>query len=401
MNRSEFYVTRFENRNGVISWRVAGWLHGVRIRKNFRTREEAAAEKAALEIRALQTDTGLRAQTTFLTPEQLREAESVFRRVGDQPQSLSFYVDYALTHYRAPAHETSLADAATAYLAIKSQEHTRTLISARQLRAIRNEMATFQHRFPGESVSHFDAETVATYLERGEPALKTYNNRRGLLFTFFKFAVRKGWTVENPVERTVQHRIAHRRGSATTITSEQAAALMAHVETYKNGVMVPYFALCLFAGIRPCLVDGEILRLDARDVRSDLGVIRIEPEVSKIRMARQIAIQENLSAWLQAYPLDRFPIVPPNAKNMRAAISHQFGLTHDVLRHTFISMFVAKFRSMGEAALQAGNSEAIIRKHYLNVKSQKEADEFFAIAPRYRSAATRVADLPPETRTAA
>jgi len=28
------------------------------------------------------------------------------------------------------------------------------------------------------------------------------------------------------------------------------------------------------------------------------------------------------------------------------------------MRHTFISMFVAKFRSIGEAAIQAGNSEA-------------------------------------------
>jgi hypothetical protein len=31
------------------------------------------------------------------------------------------------------------------------------------------------------------------------------------------------------------------------------------------------------------------------------------------------------------------------------------------MRHTFISMFVAKFRSIGEAAIKAGNSEAIIR----------------------------------------
>ncbi len=382
MNRSEFYVTRFENRNGVISWRVAGWLHGVRIRKNFKTRDEAAAEKAALEIKALQTDSGLRPQTTFLTAEQLRESESLFQRISGRPQTLSFYVDYALAHYRPASQETSLTDASTAYLAIKNQEHARTLISARQLRAIRNEMTTFQERFPHELVSRFNPETITAYLERGAPALKTYNNRRGLLFTFFKFAVRKGWTVENPVERTVQHRIAHRRGSAETLTTEQAAELLSYAEKYKGGVMVPYFVLCLFAGVRPCLVDGEILRLDARDVCLDLGVIRIEPEVSKIRTSRQIAIQSNLAAWLRAYPLSRFPIVPPNAKNMRAAISRQFGLTHDVLRHTFISMFVGKFRSMGEAALQAGNSESIIRKHYLNVKSKKESDRFFNIGPK-------------------
>jgi hypothetical protein len=66
----------------------------------------------------------------------------------------------------------------------------------------------------------------------------------------------------------------------------------------------------------------------------------------------------------------------------RAAIGKQLGLSHDVLRHTFISMFIAKFRSLGEAALQAGNSESIIRKHYLDLKSKEEAEQFFGILPK-------------------
>jgi len=45
-------------------------------------------------------------------------------------------------------------------------------------------------------------------------------------------------------------------------------------------------------------------------------------------------------------------------------------------------MFVAKFRSIGEAALQAGNSEGIIRKHYLDLKEAAEADKFWGIVPR-------------------
>jgi hypothetical protein len=45
-------------------------------------------------------------------------------------------------------------------------------------------------------------------------------------------------------------------------------------------------------------------------------------------------------------------------------------------------MFVAKYRSMGEAALQAGNSESIIRKHYLDLKSKEEAEKFFGIIPQ-------------------
>jgi hypothetical protein len=66
---------------------------------------------------------------------------------------------------------------------------------------------------------------------------------------------------------------------------------------------------------------------------------------------------------------------------MHRRICKKFKLTHDIMRHTFISMFVAKYRSMGEAALQAGNSESIIRKHYLDLKSRAEAEQYFNILP--------------------
>ena len=46
-------------------------------------------------------------------------------------------------------------------------------------------------------------------------------------------------------------------------------------------------------------------------------------------------------------------------------------------------MFVAKFRSIGEAAIQAGNSESIIRRHYLDLKTTKEAEDFFGILPKH------------------
>ena len=118
----------------------------------------------------------------------------------------------------------------------------------------------------------------------------------------------------------------------------------------------------------------------------DAGVILIEPNVSKVRMKRNVTIQPNLAAWLRAYPLDKFPIMPCGFRRLRLKFRKRFGLSHDILRHTFISMFVGKFRSLGEAALQAGNSESIIRKHYLDLKSTAEAEQFFGIMPKRRVA---------------
>ena len=85
---------------------------------------------------------------------------------------------------------------------------------------------------------------------------------------------------------------------------------------------------------------------------------------------------------MRAYPLDKHPIIIPKIAEHKKAIAERFNLSHDILRHTFISMHVAKFRSMGDTALQAGNSEGIIRKHYLNIKSPAEAEAFFALMPK-------------------
>jgi integrase len=170
---------------------------------------------------------------------------------------------------------------------------------------------------------------------------------------------------------------------------------MAFVEEHYP-TAVPFFALCLFAGIRPCLRGGEILRLQPVHFKLDANLIRIDGEVSKVREPRNVTIQPNLGVWLRAYPLKKFPIIPANLQHIREKVAQKFPLAHDVMRHTFISMFVAKFRSLGEAALQAGNSESIIRRHYLDLKSEAEAEQFFGILPmRAEGATTETVAFPP------
>ena len=92
--QTKFIVSRFENRNKITSWRVDGRLHGLRIRKNFKTREEAGAEKAALDLKALQAAVGMRSASTFLTDVQLRTAEDAYRRLEGRASPLLVYLDY-------------------------------------------------------------------------------------------------------------------------------------------------------------------------------------------------------------------------------------------------------------------------------------------------------------------
>jgi integrase len=364
---------------------VSGLLGCVRVRRNFKAREEAAAEKAALEIKAQQIDSGDQSVLTHLTENQVQEAEAVFQRLAGKIHPLAFYVDYALANYREPEAQMLLKAAVADYLAARERDVRQDQLSARQLANIKWELKRLMGHFQGVTIAELTVPMLVAYLEIGAIAAKSYNNRRGVLSTLFKFAFHRGWIAENPIPKIPVQRMRRKRGMANTLSPRQARELMTKMETYEGGRWVTYFALCLFAGIRPSVKDGEITRLRSEDISLDAGIILVSAEVSKVREQRKVVIQPNLAAWLRKYPLRKPGFEMGNVVKRRGKIAKEFKLSHDVCRHSYISYFVAKFRSIGEAAIQAGNSEAIIRRHYLDLKSRAEADEFFNILPKQSS----------------
>jgi hypothetical protein len=77
--------------------------------------------------------------------------------------------------------------------------------------------------------------------------------------------------------------------------------------------------------------------------------------MSKTGKPRQIKIRPKLAKWLKRFP---GPILPSKAKRDITAIRQKFKLSHDVLRHTFISCYVGAFKSFADAAIEA----QVIRK---------------------------------------
>lgn len=392
---SAFVVSEFTNPSGETAYRVAGWLDGKRVRKNFPTRAEAEAERQILDIQHLQRDSGIRVAATRLTDEQLQDAEAAFRRLADAGYSLLFCVDFTVGNYRAPEKQKPLAEAIADYVAAKDHEFAQGHLSVPQIKRIRSDLKRLKAHFPGKTAAEITSASLVAFFEIGRPSLKTYNNRRGIVSTFFKFSFHRSWVAENPVLKVPHHRIRRCRGAAKTMTADDARKLMEYLEKFEGGRWVPYFALCLFAGIRPGVPDGEISKLSRDAVNLKGGYIAISAEVSKIREPRKIVIQPNLAAWLRAYPLEKFPLVVGNFQQRCSALRNKFTLSHDVMRHTFISMFVGKFRSIGEAAIQAGNSESIIRRHYLDLKTTAEAEEFWSILPRHQAVAVNSPDAAP------
>ena len=392
----KFTVQRMKHPTGTVYWRVAGTINGKRYRKNFQKKKDATEEKQRLEVKQLAEQRYEKVVMTSLSREECEEAKIAFKMLEGRKKSLSFYVRYALDRYREAEFEQTVETAIDEYLKHKRIEQQRNIITAVQLRTMTTQLTKFKAEYGDKLLGEMDSELIRNYLNNltfGEDSRhispKTFNNKRGYLNTFFRFCVLKDWLMLNPVDKVPQFSIKAKRGSAETLTATQAAELMEYVETYtgtkkskvEKGIFVPYFALCLFAGLRPDIRTGEIGRLRKEHIRLDTGVILIEPEVSKVDEKRAIKIQPNLRLWLEKYPLEQYPLIPPRLEFHRREIRKDKNLVHNVLRHTFISMTVGAFQSVGDAALQAGNSESIIRKHYLDLKTEEEADDFWRIAP--------------------
>jgi hypothetical protein len=141
--------------------------------------------------------------------------------------------------------------------------------------------------FPKANVCELTPAKLVAFFQHGNVGKKSFNNRRGLIGAFMKYCLLQGWIAANPTEKVPHYRdLGHRRGSAVTLTAARCAEIMEWCETNHDSKLVPFAALCLFAGIRPDLYAGEISKLQPEHVRLDTVVIFVEPEVSKVRMKR-------------------------------------------------------------------------------------------------------------------
>ena len=176
--------------------------------------------------------------------------------------------------------------------------------------------------------------------------------------------------------------------SAFLITPEAWAEYLAGIHQRRTEVNATFVAV--LERSLPLAVSEEVRQRVRKNIeigRGNLNLKILQPVVAALGAIRESGPLSSVKfAGNQQEILPRLEdLARSNFQQQCVALREKFNLTHDVLRHTFISMFVAKFRSIGEAAIQAGNSEGIIRRHYLDLKSKEEAEQFFGILPQRRS----------------
>jgi len=375
-------------------YRVQGWKEDGKWQKKQFSKESDAIECARVKnIELLNHGRRMNLVSSELDEDQTRSAEKAFNALKGT-YSLDEAIDFFLKHHRPPEFTTTILDGLKVFTDEKERKKTRPTTIKRTV-GILKAFAKFTENPQVHTVTEDQVKSYLASLRAGDkvsPAKsKTFNNHRNEIASFFLWAGKKDletnrpWTFNNPTEHVPPYsneRVREERPAIATTSPDTLKDLFTHLMGYKEGRLVKWYALAYFTGIRPSTDQGELSKLSEREdelINLSTRTITLPASITKTKHDRQIIMPENLIAWLKAY--EGKPIMPANLKNDSGAIRKLFNLQQDETRHSFISYHVALHRSLGDTALQAGNSETMIKRHYLNLHTKEQGKDFFSIVP--------------------
>ncbi len=246
----------------------------------------------------------------------------------------------------------------------------------------------FANDFAGVSVAHVTTADLERWMERHSGKAKsTYNGFRVHLVGLFNFAKARKYCPDNPADALETPRLSKKsKRRPYVLPVEDADAILRYAAAHEPGT-VPYFALGLFAGIRP---RGELGRLRWEDINFDRREIDIRADVSKTGDERFVDMSKNLVAWLLPHRKASGLIVAQRNAIERVRRGAGIRWEPDCMRHSFGSYHMAHFRDAGETALQMGHRTIDTTfEHYRRAVRKKDAERFWEIRPDEKSMLVR------------
>lgn len=403
MKKEALYIKSFTNASGSTSWRVLGQMpDGRRVRENSQDKDAASARLQELQNQADNIESSFLRRSTFLTEEKLREAERVFTEIKDQ--SLTDLVRFALEN-RKPAKKSITVQAALDLIVAEKEGRNRRGRTIGDLkRRISHIVKTVGVK---KLISEIQPDDLRPLIFKPGRSNLANNGTRVVFGTFFKWALENKYCAVNPMEFFKPITIDWERPKILSVA--QSRNLMEKAAEFEEGQMVPYFALALFAGIRP----EELARLSWDCIDLEDGTISLSERTTKTRQPRLIEfasvttkdtkgvetkLAPNIMAWLAPHALKRTPFHAEKFRGHFDAVRQNAGWgtgdgqqewTQDIMRHTAISNHLAYFQHEGKTAEWAGNSPAVIKKHYKALVKQAAAIEFWGIVPDF----SKIVDL--------
>jgi hypothetical protein len=374
-------------RAGRKTWRITGTIDGKQRQIHRMCREDAEAIRDAWEAERLSAAAALRPKITRLTKAELEEAEACLNMLTNSGFTLR---DAVLAFLRNPPPkrcELTFVEAYEKFLMERAKVVTETHIA--NYRSPFRRFAEFLG--PETKLDQVTSERITAWLESlkgiSPKSWNNYRNDLGCLFNWFRREP-QCWVSKNPVDAVRRYRKRQTLPKpAAAIPVQRVEAMMAWIEeNYPH--WVTFFALAVFAGVRPDRDDGEFFKL-SEAIRED-GVekyfisggrlLRLTPQITKDGRQRTIQLSANLTQWLERYPVTPQSLLG-GTRAEYAAIRAKWKIPHDGLRHTSVSACTA-LHGITQSVVWHGHSERVCKDHYLDLYTKEDATAFYSILPK-------------------
>ena len=247
----------------------------------------------------------------------------------------------------------------------------------------------FAKDFHGKLVN-VQMSQIRDWLQAMDIANRTRNNFRMAIQTLFAYAKTQKYLPAdwNEIDAIPVWKIT--KENVEIFTPQEMGKILA----VANENLIPFLAIGAFAGLRT----AEIERLEWSKINMKSGFITIDASIAKTNSRRVVPIQKNLKAWLKPFVKEVGKVVEIDsisnaifrlieksngliAGDSRKPATKKIEWRRNALRHSYCSYRLAKLKNAAEVALEAGNSPQIIFKHYRELVTPKEADQWFSISP--------------------
>ncbi len=293
--------------------------------------------------------------------------------------SLTEAVEFYLKRGAVNVPDKTVRDVVSEFLATKIQ----TGASEAYLKGMECNLRQFERAFPETNFAAINvASDVPKYLNENSPTPETWIVKFGRIRALFAFAVKRKYiSPEALVDYDGVDRPLVAPKDIEVYTTQELRLIL----SYATPEMVPWLALGAFCGIR----HAELNRLDWSMIDLKEGHIRLSAAKTKTRSTRMIPLSDNLKAWLTPYAKVAGPVceVEDSTEALRSLTEKiqrehpGFAWKKNAMRHSWISYKLALTNDENAVSQMAGNSPAMIHKHYRALVSKSQAEEWFAVMP--------------------
>lgn len=395
MSKLTLNIVPFENRGGSTSYRVSGTVLGKQLRKNFPTLVEAEVFKRGILAKHTQVET-VQIVSTRLRQDDMPRIEAWVEKLGGV-DALGGAVEFFLKH-KAPA-----VTFATPYAAVEAFEADRLKRGVKKKSVMKAVLGKMLRQLEVESITQLTADRLRPWIYDTSVTARTRSDRRMWLFGFFKFLKKiHAWEGASPIDEI--ERPMWRAGLPGILTLDRVQMLVdeaandVYGETGEVGVMLGYFTVCLFTGIRPEEAQklGRGRPKDPKDpkgertdgwefVHFENKLIELPPDMVKVGGVRNVPLQDNALAILAEVKRRKLPFCFFSKRvfnRVREAAGVLADWESDVQRHCYATYHYAVHKDVKFLESAMGNSSKVLFKHYIRrTVTESQGNAYAAITP--------------------